>query len=180
MATVAPLRPPNGRPKRIVTTRTRTHTKVPPTPLVKSTAGVRIAEHAHLQLVPRRGRAARVVALVAFALCALMLATAAFQTQLPPRQMGIDALDREIRASRSHYDALRRQRAELLAPARLVAAASNLGMIPVTASVFMSIDPDVVATVQMSTGGVFDDGHPQGDSGLTTNQAVKSVGGFGK
>ena len=187
MATAAPLRPDeattaaDGLPaRRILTTRTRRHHPIGPRPLVKTTAGVRLAERSHLQLVPRRSHTARIVALVAVVLCALMLATAAFQTRLLPRQMGLDDLDRQIRAARLHYDDLREQRAELLSPSRLTAQAQRLGMVPVDSNVFLAIDPDVVATVQMSSGGVFDEDRTTGDIGMTTNEAVKSVGGFGK
>jgi hypothetical protein len=148
--------------------------------MVKSTAGVVISERPHLRLVPRRSRAARIVAIVAVLLCVSMLGSTAFQTQLPPRQRQLDELDRQIRGAREHYDVLRRTRAELLSPERLANAARLLQMVPVQSNVFVALEPDVVAVVQMSTGGVFDE-HPADDgNGLSTNESVKAAGGFGR
>ena len=45
---------------------------------------------------------------------------------------------------------LRRERAELRSPGRLAAEAKKLGMVPASQTEFVSLDPDVVATVQRS------------------------------
>lgn len=166
--------------RRIVTTRTRRHVTTGPRPMVKSTAGVVISERPSLHLVPRRSRAARIIAVIAVLLCVSMLGSTAFQTQLPPRQRELDVLDRQIRTARERYDELRRSRAELLSPARLANAARLLEMVPVQSNVFVALDPDVVAVVQMSAGGVFDEVPADDGNGLSTNETVKAIGGFGR
>ncbi len=146
-------------------------------PMVKSTEGVKLPTRAPLVVVaPRRRHAARWVALAAVFMFCTMLAAAAFQMQLAPRQVTLDQLDTQIAAARSEYDVLRRERAELRAPERLERQALALGMVPVSDNHFLTIDPEVVAEVQASTGGVFTD-----DGGAPTEfselQAVKSVAG---
>lgn len=101
-----------------------------------------------LELVPRRKRNARVVALAVTMIFAIMLGAAAFQTQLARRQVVLDSIDRRIRAGQEQYEVLRRERAELRSPGRLEQEALALGMSPATRTEFVSIDPTVVATVQ--------------------------------
>jgi hypothetical protein len=43
---------------------------------------------------------------------------------------------------------LRRERAELRSPGRLATQAEALGMVPATQTEFITLDPDVIATVQ--------------------------------
>lgn len=107
-----------------------------------------------LRVVPivRRRRAASVLVVLFVTLSGLMLASAAFSANLAPRQVEIDQLDRQLRAERERYGQLRRERAELRSPARLVEAASALGMVTAADSTFLEIDPDVVATVQRASG----------------------------
>lgn len=124
--------------------------------MVKRTAPVaHLARPAHLALVPRRRRTARLIALVCTPVFALMLGAAAFQTQLASRQLRLDAADREIRDAYNLYDVMRRERAELRSPGRLAIEAAALGMVPATQTQFVSLDPDVIATVQR-TGAVSD------------------------
>lgn len=113
-----------------------------------------------LAVVPRRRRAAHgIVALSAVAIV-LMLGAAAFQTQLARRQVTLDILDRQIRAAHDTYDVLRRERAELRSPGRLVEQATLLGMRPAAETEFVAVSPDVVAAVQSTgaTGGSGPDG----------------------
>ena len=111
-----------------------------------------------------------------------MLGSPRSRPSSPPRQLEHrHARPGDPRRPRAATTSLRRQRAELRSPARLSAAASDLGMIPATSSEFMSIDPDVVAAVQHE--------HRRGRSTPSTpsatpaldefGRAVKSVGGFG-
>lgn len=96
---------------------------------------------------PRR-RTARVVVVMAVTLFGLMIAALAFQTQIARTQLRLDTLDREIRQAHEQYDVLRRERAELRSPGRLAQAAMTLDMVPATQTQFMTLDADVVATVQ--------------------------------
>jgi hypothetical protein len=135
-------------------------------PMVRATAGVRVsAPRPELAVVPRRRRAARLVAVAAVFVASAMLATAAFQTQLASRQLTLDQLDKDMRTARTRYDDLRRQRAELRSPGRLTAEATALGMVPASKSDFLVLTPDVLAAVQQSAGGVL-------DPSLDTQQSV--------
>lgn len=124
--------------------------------MVKRTAAVaHVTPRPQLVVVPRRRRAARLIAVGCTVVFGLMLGAAAFQTQLARRQLTLDTMDRDIRAAHTQYDVLRRERAELRSPGRLVAEATQLGMVPATQTEFVAMDPDVVATVQRE--GVGDD-----------------------
>ena len=117
--------------------------------MTKRTAPVaHITARPQLALVPRHRRTARVIAAVCTPLFSLMLGAAAFQTQLASRQLRLDAIDRQIRAAYEQYDTMRRERAELRSPGRLVAEAAKIGMVPATETQFISLEADVIATVQ--------------------------------
>ena len=117
--------------------------------MTKRTAPVaHLTPRPQLALVPRRRRTARLIAAVCTPVFALMLGAAAFQTQLASRQVRLDAVDRQIRVAYETYDTMRRERAELRSPGRLAVEAAKLGMVPATETRFISIDPDVIATVQ--------------------------------
>ena len=117
--------------------------------MVKRTAAVaHLAPRQPLALVPRHRRTARLIAAVCIPVFALMLGAAAFQTQLASRQVQLDAVDRDIREAYDRYDTMRRERAELRSPGRLVAEATAIGMVPATQTQFVALDPDVIATVQ--------------------------------
>jgi hypothetical protein len=115
--------------------------------------------------------------LAAFFASSLMLGAAAFQTQLARRQVDLDVVDREIRAARNDFNDLRSQRAELRSPARLAASGAALGMTTATKTDVVSIDPEVVAEVQESAGGVFDPGSEAQDPVFEEFKIVKSVAG---
>jgi hypothetical protein len=139
------------RADRSTTARTRVHHNHGTNKLVKSTAGVKVAvERPDLVVVAPRNKAARFVVAGCVVVFGMMLGAAAFQTQLARKQLTIDSLDRRIRASHDQYDVLRRERAELRSPGRLMAQAAALDMVPAAQTQFVSLDPDVVATVQRS------------------------------
>ena len=117
--------------------------------MVKTTAGVATPRPSLIVVAPRR-RAAKFVAAGCIVVFGTMLGAAAFQTQLARRQLALDTLDRRISAAHGQYDVLRRERAELRSPGRLMAEASALGMVPATQTQFISLDPSVIATVQRS------------------------------
>jgi hypothetical protein len=130
--------------------RTRVHGGEPSVrAMVKATAPVaHVAPRPALVVIPTRRRAARLVAFVSSVLFILMLGAAAFQTQLARRQLTLDTMDRRISVAHAQYESLRRERAELRSPGRLVREAAKLGMAPASRTEFVAIDPDVVATVQ--------------------------------
>ncbi|MEI7547846.1 MAG: hypothetical protein WCK21_07285 [Actinomycetota bacterium] len=101
-----------------------------------------------LVVVPRRKRTARLIAAASVVVFGLMLGAAAFQTQIARRQLTLDTLDRDIRAGRSQFEVLRRERAELRSPGRLAEQASALGMEAATQTQFVSLQPDEMAIVQ--------------------------------
>jgi len=119
---------------------------------------------AEVSLVPRRPRLAVVgprrrtagtVATLSGIVFAVMVGALAFQTQVARNQLQLDRIDHDIRVAREQYDSLRRERAELRSPGRLMQAAMSLDMVAASQSTFMNLDPDVVAAVQRSgaTGG---------------------------
>ena len=140
-----------ARSERAATVRTRTHgdVAVAERALVKTTEPLPAGStKALLTVVPRRRRTARLIAVVSVVLFGLMMAAAAFQTQLADRQVELDTLDRRIRTAQAAYDDLRRERAELRSPGRLAKEAEALGMVPARQTQFVSLDPDVLAAVQ--------------------------------
>jgi hypothetical protein len=142
-----------ARNERVTAVRTRAHggTATSAGVMAKRTAAVaHVTPRAQLVVVPRRRRTARLIAAGSTVVFALMLGAAAFQTQLASRQLTLDTMDRGIRSAHEQYDVLRRERAELRSPGRLVAEASKLGMVPASQTQFVALDPDVVATVQRS------------------------------
>ena len=146
-------------------------------PMIRSTVGIRPAEHPQLTVVPRRRRTARLVTVAAFCVSCLMLGAAAFQTQLARRQVELDRIDSQIRTARHDFNDLREQRAELRAPQRLAASGAALGMRSATKTEFIDIDPAVVAEVQQSAGGVFDPGTEVSDPVFEQFKVVKSIAG---
>ena len=155
--TTAERRPATRTANQTAAVRSRVHARDGARVMVKRTAPVaHLAHKPQLALVPRRRRrTARLIALVCTPVFALMLGAAAFQTQLASRQLRLDAADREIRDAYNLYDVMRRERAELRSPGRLAIEAAALGMVPATQTQFVSLDPDVIATVQR-TGVVID------------------------
>ena len=119
------------------------------TPLVRNDAHTP-ASRPTLVVAPRRRRAARMVSGVAAHIVVLMFGAVAMQVGLAQRQVTIDILDRRIREAHQTYDVLRRERAELRSPGRLVEQATRLGMSPPTETEYVALDPEVVAAVQRS------------------------------
>lgn len=141
--------------------------------MIRATVGI-VAQPAstpQLRVVPQRRRAARLVAVGFGVVFVLMLGAAAFQTQLARRQVQLDKIDRSIRDAQQSYGRLRRQSSELRAPARLVDEASKLGMVPAQSTTFVAIDPSIVALVQQSSGGVFD--NTAGSDGSTLDEYMR-------
>lgn len=168
------------RAERQTSTRTRVHSDggVMARPMIRTTVGVTATPpRAQLSVVPRRRRAARLVTFAAFFVSSLMLGAAAFQTQLARRQVDLDRVDGQIRAARNDFNNLRSQRAELRSPERLATSGASLGMRAATKTEFVSIDPEVIAEVQQSAGGVFDPGAEVIDPVFEEFKIVKSIAG---
>jgi cell division protein FtsL len=165
--------------ERPLNVRARVHTDggVMARPMIRSTVGISHAPRAQLTVVPRRRRAARLVTVAAFFVSCLMLGAAAFQTQLARRQVELDQIDSQIRTARNDFNDLREQRAELRAPQRLVTSGASLGMRAAMKTEFIDIDPEVVAAVQESAGGVFDPGTEASDPVFEQFKIVKSIAG---
>jgi cell division protein FtsL len=147
-------------------------------PMIRSTFGVAVVpSRPQLTVVRRRRRTARFVAVGAFFVSSVMLGAAAFQTQLARRQVELDHADRQIRAARTNFNELRRQRAELRSPQRLATIGSSLGMLAGTKTEFMEISPEVIAEVKQSAGGVFDAEIEAVDPVFEEFKVVKSIAG---
>ena len=136
--------------------RTRSHGEVDASTLSRSSAEVGLPPRGpRLTVVAPRRRTASMVAVGSAIVFGVMVGALAFQTQVARNQLQLDRIDHDIRVAREQYDALRRERAELRSPGRLMQAAMSLDMVAAAQSTFMSLDPDVVAAVQRSgaTGG---------------------------
>jgi hypothetical protein len=122
--------------------------------MVRATVGIQAspAPRPTLMVVPRRRRAARLLAVMCAVIVLAMLGAAAFQTLLAQRQLELDRLDRDITAAREHYEVLRQERAELRSPQRLAGIASAAGMVPARQSTFVQLPPELIAIVQESVG----------------------------
>mgnify|MGYP005819332047 CR=1 FL=1 len=120
--------------------------------MVRATSHVHVPERPVLTVVPRRRRAARLVVVLSTFVVLAMAGAAAFQTLLAKRQLEIDKTEQAIEDAREQYEQLRRERAELRSPGRLAEMAGEMDMVAAQESSFMTIDPDVVAVVQSSSG----------------------------
>lgn len=115
-------------------------------------SGARQHPKPKLAVVPRRRRAAGVIAALSVLVGSVMFAAAFLHTRLAERQIRIDRLDQSVVEAQERFDVLRRQRAELRSPTRLSTEADRLGMRPADASQFVTIDPMTVAKAIAATG----------------------------
>src|SRR5882672_8413508 len=120
------------------------------TPLPRSAS----AATPHLAVVPRRRRTVSLIVCACALLFSLCLGAVAFQTKLAQNQLALDKVEREVATARERYDVLRRQRAELRSPNRLAIEATRLGMKPAENGEFMTITPDVAASVAAAASGL--------------------------
>ena len=105
----------------------------------------------------------------------VMFLVVAFQTRIAETQMKIDKINAQIQAERDRYDALRLERSALRDPARLVADATAMGMIPGTGTDFTTVEPSSVAAVLVSTGGVDPEYMSDSEDPLENYGAVKAL-----
>lgn len=113
----------------------------------------------------------------ALLLFAMLIGAVAFQTQIARNQLALDKTERAVSAARDRYDVLRRQRAELRSPNRLAVEATRLGMSPAQSGEFMTVTPDVVASVLASASGLGAAVGQQGTSSFDQFGEVKAVTG---
>jgi len=147
-----------------------------PRPMVRATAGIQASQvRPTLIVVPRRRRAARLLAVMCAVIVLAMLGAAAFQTLLAQRQLELDRLDTDIAAAREHYEVLRQERAELRSPQRLAGIASAAGMGPARQSTFVQLPPELIATVQESVGTLASSGAVHDPDRLDQFRLVKSM-----
>ena len=179
MAAVAPL--PRRAPDEGLRVRSGDMRRAPlqRRPMPRSTAGARraVTVRPHLEVVPQRRRAMGFVVVGGLLLFAMLIGAVAFQTQIARNQLALDKTERAVSAARDRYDVLRRERAELRSPNRLAVEAARLGMSPAQNGAFMTVTPDVVASVLASASGL---GAAAGDQGTTSLEqfgAVKAVTG---
>lgn len=107
-----------------------------------------------LQVVSSRRQAVRLAAVLGAALFVLLFGVTAFQTRLAQNQLEIDRTDDQISIERERYDQLRLERAELLAPERLMTQAAALGMVPGSSTEFVAVPSRTVAEIAVSASGI--------------------------
>ena len=148
-------------------------------PMARSTSShITTIERPRLEIVvPHRRRAMSVIVVAGLVLFTMFIGAVAFQTQIARNQLAVDATERAVTAARDRYDVLRRQRAELRSPNRLAVEATRLGMVPAQNGEFMTVDPDVVASVLAAASGLPDAVGSQVESSLDQFGAVKAVTG---
>jgi cell division protein FtsL len=105
-----------------------------------------------LRIVPKPRAAVNAALVLGFVVVVLMLGTVVLHTRLAERQVQIDQLEQDVEASRSRFDVLRQQRAELRSPTRLALEAQHLGMIPAPRTEFLAVDPHTIAEVLAAAG----------------------------
>jgi hypothetical protein len=129
-----------------------------------------------LRIVARRRRALGLAVAGFVLLFGLMLGATALQTRLAQNQLQLDRLERDLAAAKETYDVLRRQRAELRSPERLMIEAGALGMVRGETADFVSVPPDIAAQVAVSTSGLPEEGRGAPDP-LDEFRDVKAVAG---
>ena len=121
------------------------------TPALRRSPGAR-PPGARLQVLPARRRVAGFMVLLTTLVGVVLIGAVLLHTRLAERQLDIDDLERSVREQQEEYDILRAQRAELRAPTRLAAEASGLGMVAGAETIYLEVDPMVLAVTIARTG----------------------------
>lgn len=108
----------------------------------------------NLAVVPARRRVASFAITVTLLISVVMIGAIGLHTRIAERQLDIDELERGVRSAQEEFDVLRAQRAELRSPTRLATRAAEIGMVVGSESVFVPIDPAVLAVTIARTGHV--------------------------
>ncbi len=130
-----------------------------------------------LAVVPRRRRAASIVATGCVVMFGLLLGTVALQTRIAQNQLALDRSDRQVKVARERYDVLRQARAELRSPNRLAVEAARLGMTAAKNGEFMTISPQTVAHVAATSGWLANNPAENSVSSFDQFGQVKAVAG---
>lgn len=85
-------------------------------------------------------------------MASVMAAALYLHTRISERQLEIDRLERAVHASQAEFDVLRSERAEARSPVALADRALALGMVPGDVSVFVNVDPMLLAITIARTG----------------------------
>ncbi|MFM7756421.1 MAG: hypothetical protein ACKOBT_12530 [Actinomycetota bacterium] len=117
------------------------------------------------------------VASLAAIIITLMMVVVIFQTRLAETQLNIDVIEDQIAIERTRYDELRLERSTLREPSRLVAEATALGMVPGAKTIFTDVDPNAVAEVLVSMGGLDPEQFANTRDPLKNYSAVKALVG---
>ncbi|CAB4878327.1 unannotated protein [freshwater metagenome] len=144
---------------------------------VSRTAAPAAPKPAGLQVVPRRRRNASIVATCSVVMFLLLLGAVAFQTKIAQNQLALDTTERAVKDARERYDVLRRARAELRSPNRLSVEAAHLGMVPATSGAFMTVSPQIVASMKATAGWLSENVANNITSSFDQFGAVKAVAG---
>ena len=107
---------------------------------------------ASFEVLPGRRRVAWFMVFLTALVGAVMIAAVLLHTRLAERQLDIDDLERAVRTEQEQFDLLRAQRAELRSPTRLATEAAALGMVAGAETVYLEVDPMVLATTIARTG----------------------------
>lgn len=95
-----------------------------------------------------------------------------FQATIAEQQLRLDRVSNDLRMAETHYDNLRQQRAELLAPVRLREEAMMLGMYQGLTAKFVEVPADVIAAVMISTANM-DPMFADPPAGIAAERALK-------
>jgi cell division protein FtsL len=95
-----------------------------------------------------------------------------FQATIAEQQLRLDRVSNDLRMAETHYDNLRQQRAELLAPVRLREEAMMLGMYQGMTAKFVEVPADIVAAVMISTANM-DPMFADPPAGIAAERALK-------
>jgi cell division protein FtsL len=116
-------------------------------PADEAVATLRVVSPRH-----RRRRAGLAAVVAGVAVFSLMIGIVAFQGTIAKDQLRLDHLQQQTQNAQDRYDRLRAAVARLESPARIVAAAEQLGMSPPTSVNYVTPTPDEVGQVAASTG----------------------------
>lgn len=170
VATAAPSRRQTP-PKKIVSRTTTDRQKVQASPLARAVTRKNAPKATRIFIYT--------VASLAAVIITLMMVVVVFQTRLAETQLNIDVIEDQIAIEQARYNELRLERSSLREPSRLVAEATSLGMVPGTKTVFKNVDPNAVAAVLVSMGGLDPEQFANTREPLKNYSAVKSIFGGG-
>lgn len=144
----------------------------------RSEPATREESRAHLRVLPEPApvshrRTLSKLSLVVLGLSGFIIAVIVFQATIAEQQLRLDRVSNDLRMAETHYDNLRQQRAELLAPTRLREEAMMLGMYQGLTAKFVAVPASVVAEVLASTANM-DPLFAEPPAGIAAERAMKT------